>query len=188
MGTNHWALIAFHPPSHHIYLLDSLPRTDHTEYHLRINIFKEVLNRAWGNVTDTSIPTWNRLPPTDQLSRLWSIHACLLHLPIHELTPTTLHRAGPSLAITHSPPTGSLDAISSISYSTRTPTSHRNSPPAPRWSTYVKGTTSNHCTNATQTHTKQTKTTGAFDNENCTSTETGLNGGGGGERGRGGEG
>ena len=65
MGTNHWALIAFHPPSHHIYLLDSLLRTDHTEYYLRLNTFKEVLNRAWGNVTDNPTPTWNHTIRTD---------------------------------------------------------------------------------------------------------------------------
>ena len=65
MGTNHWALIAIHPPSHHIHLLDSLLRTDHTEYNLRINIFKEVLNMAWFNTTDAPTPTWTHTIRTD---------------------------------------------------------------------------------------------------------------------------
>ena len=68
MGTNHWALIAIHPPSHHIYLLDSLLRSDHTEYNLRINIFKEVLNRAWAKTTDAPTPTWTHTIRTDSNS------------------------------------------------------------------------------------------------------------------------
>ena len=65
MGTNHWALLAVHLPSHHIHLLDSLIRSDHAEYLIRIRTLKEVLNKAWDMTSDTPPPIWQHTIRTD---------------------------------------------------------------------------------------------------------------------------
>ena len=73
MGTNHWALIAVHLPSHHMHFLDGSLKSDHAEYILRINYLSKCsVVRAWTMKSDrfpgTEMGTHNqgRLPPNKQ--------------------------------------------------------------------------------------------------------------------------